>query len=134
MMDSIAFKTLQRPKSPNTYLVTPEGLCDEAQPDEILPEMPVAPVALFQGVLEMIDARDDWTLESSDEARGLIHFIATSRLMRFKDDISLLVLPAEGGARLAIYSRSRVGHSDLGANRKRVQSMLRELKNKQTGA
>ena len=54
--------------------------------------------------------------------------------MRYKDDISILVLPARGeesGSELAIYSRSRVGYSDMGANRKRVLGLLKRLKDRQ---
>lgn len=127
MMDSTAFKTLKRPRSPNTYLVAPEGLCEGASPDMIMQDRDVTPAALFAQIIDMIAERADWRLENSDEARGLVHFIAISPLMRFKDDIDVLVLPNDSGARMAIYSRSRVGHSDLGANRKRVQAMLKDL-------
>ena len=42
-----------------------------------------------------------------------------SRLFRFVDDVELLVDPE--AARIEIRSASRVGHSDLGVNRKRVE-------------
>jgi len=132
MMDTIAFKTLVRPKSPNTYLLAPEGLCEKDTPDQISNHMPVAPDVLFEQVLELIDDQERWAVEAKDEGRHLIHFIATSKLMRYKDDVDVLILPVEPGpseqargSRLAIYSRSRVGHSDLGANRKRVGSGLK---------
>jgi len=61
----------------------------------------------------------------------MIHFVTTSRLMRYKDDVDVLILSGDSGdpatgmaSRLAVYSRSRVGHSDLGANAKRVKYML----------
>ena len=78
-------------------------------------------------MLEIIEAQG-WAIQSRDAARGLIHAVATTKLMRYKDDIDILILPGDPEkareSRLAIYSRSRIGHSDLGANRKRVTFML----------
>lgn len=134
MMDSIAFKTLKRPNSPNTYLLAPENLCDQARPDKLSEVLHMSPAELYAALIGMIETHAGWSLESSDEGRGQIHFVSTSTLMKFKDDVDILVMPAEAGdpngargARLAIYSRSRVGHSDLGANRKRVNAMLARL-------
>ena len=131
MMDSIAFKTLERPRSPNTYLLAPEALCENAQPDQISDIMTLAPETLFQAVSDVIAGEKNWAIEESDPARGMIHFVTTSRLMRYKDDVDVLILPGDSGdptnglaSRLAIYSRSRVGHSDLGVNAKRVKYML----------
>ncbi|MEL7128066.1 MAG: DUF1499 domain-containing protein [Pseudomonadota bacterium] len=135
MMDSVDFRTLKRPRSPNTHLLAPEDLCEEAKPDRFSPILPVAPDKLFDLLLAVIDERTDWRIENVDRARGIIHFVSISRLMRYKDDIDILVLPAEAGdpagqhgSRLAIYSRSRIGHSDLGANAKRVSQLLESLK------
>jgi len=131
MMDSIAFKTLERPRSPNTYLLAPEGLCEKAQPDQISDLTKMEPDVLFQAVMDVIAGEKNWAVEESDAARGMIHFVTTSRLMRYKDDVDILILPGDSGdpdtgmaSRLAAYSRSRVGHSDLGANAKRIKYML----------
>lgn len=129
MMDSIAFKTLRRPKSPNTYLLAPEGLCDRAIPDQISQTLPMSASDLFQTVLDVIEREARWTVQDSHRENGLIHFISTSSLMRYKDDVDVMILPGDDtaigkGSRLAVYSRSRVGHSDLGANAKRVKYLL----------
>lgn len=129
-MDLVAFKTLARPKSPNTYLIAPKGLCEKAEPDQLTDPLPLKPEDLYAKMLEIIET-EGWAVQSSDAARGMVHAVATTRLMRYKDDIDILILPGEAGdpekvqeSRLAIYSRSRIGHSDLGANRKRVTFML----------
>ena len=134
MMDLVAFKTLIRPKSPNTYLLAPAGLCEASEPDKISQAYALSPTDLFATMREMIETQKGWVEQSSDPARGLIHAVATTKLMRYKDDIDILILPGEAGSpatiqqsRLAIYSRSRIGHSDLGANRKRVTFMLNYL-------
>ena len=134
MMDSLAFESLVRPSSPNTYLVAPEGVCASSVPDRITELMATEPAALFKLVQNIIAAEASWDISHSDAASGTIGFVATSKLMRYKDDIDILILPAEGtstDSRLAIYSRSRVGYSDMGANRKRVLGLLDSLKSMQ---
>ncbi|MEO0881479.1 MAG: DUF1499 domain-containing protein [Pseudomonadota bacterium] len=140
MMDFVDFKTLKRPRSPNTHLLAPRDLCEQTKPDRISETLPISPDQLFDGLLKLIDARADWHLEDQDKDRRLIRFVAVTRLMRYKDDVDILVMPAEAadpdarkGARLAIYSRSRVGHSDMGANKKRVSQLLERLKGVQVG-
>lgn len=133
MMDFVDFKTLKRPSSPNTYLVAPEGLCEASKPDQRSKSMPVAPDHLFKMVLALVEQRKDWNLEESDEEKRTIAFVAVSPIMRYKDDVDVLIMAdasAEGknSSKLAIYSRSRVGYSDMGANKKRVSQLLEGLK------
>lgn len=52
-----------------------------------------------------------------------IHAEFTTRIMRFVDDVELVLSPDEGV--FHVRSASRIGKSDLGANRKRVE-WLRE--------
>ena len=137
-MDSIAFKTLERPRSPNTYLLAPEGLCEKAEPDDISGVFHVSTDLMLQAVLGLVAQEASWDLKADNVAQGMLRFVSTSRLMRFKDDVNVLVLPADADGpslhhhcRLAIYSSSRVGHSDLGANRKRVKYLLDCLHKKQ---
>ena len=123
------FQTLQRPKSPNTYLVTPPGMQSAAEPDERSPVFAEAPQALYERLKAFIASQKQWTV--SEEAAGelQLELVVTTKLLKFKDDVSIRVcpVPAGSGSALAIYSRSRVGHHDLGANRKRVQSLIETL-------
>lgn len=133
-MDIAAFNSLSRPGSPNTCLVAPEGVCANAVPDKTSERYLDEPKALFALILDIVEAETRWTVTAQDADEGTISFIATSKLMRYKDDVSILVLPARGeesGSELAIYSRSRVGYSDMGANRKRVLGLLKRLKDRQ---
>ena len=67
------------------------------------------------------------TLQSMPGARvitaddGYLHAEFTSRLFRFVDDVECLVDPA--GQVIHVRSASRVGHSDFGVNRRRVEAL-----------
>lgn len=62
--------------------------------------------------------------ELISEVENYRHFTQTSKLMRFVDDIEFYNRPESG--QIAIRSASRVGYSDWGVNRKRVET-IREL-------
>ncbi|MEM6534131.1 MAG: DUF1499 domain-containing protein [Pseudomonadota bacterium] len=129
MTDFVDFATLERPPKPNTYLLAPKGLCQAAKPDANSPVFEEAPAELFSKVQTLVGDTPRWGKVRSDEAGLKLAFVASTALLRFKDDIDIQVLPGDdgSGARIAIYSRSRIGHSDLGANRKRVAKFIHEL-------
>lgn len=130
MTDFIDFQTFKRPAKPNNWLVAPDGFADSALPDESSPVFDRTPAALFEDIMQMVAARSDWKITASDPASGRISFIAVTRLLRFKDDIDILVLPVaehDHQSTLVVYSRSRVGYSDLGTNGKRVNALLSAL-------
>lgn len=57
------------------------------------------------------------------EADGYLHFVATTRILRFKDDVEF----EQDGDIVHVRSASRVGYSDLGANRSRVEEIRAAL-------
>ena len=63
------------------------------------------------------------TISADDSLR--LH--AVYRVLVFRDDVHLAVEPAEDASILHIRSASRVGQSDLGVNRGRVNDFYREL-------
>jgi uncharacterized protein (DUF1499 family) len=64
----------------------------------------------------------DWPrlriVAATDDA---IHAEVKSLVFRFEDDLELRLRAAEG--RIDVRSASRIGHSDLGANRRRVEKL-----------
>ena len=54
-----------------------------------------------------------------------LHVTFKSRLFRFVDDLELKLDPQSGA--IAIRSASRTGHFDLGVNRRRVESLRKQL-------
>lgn len=59
-----------------------------------------------------------------------LHASYTTRtpFLRFPDDLSLRVVPADGGSSIAVFSRARLAGYDWGVNRGRVEGLLRHLR------
>lgn len=55
-----------------------------------------------------------------------LHAEATSRLLRFVDDVEFHLRPER--SEIAVRSASRVGYSDLGVNRKRIEGLREKLR------
>jgi len=59
------------------------------------------------------------------DADGYLHAECRSALLGFVDDLELHLRPSEG--RIAVRSASRLGRSDLGVNRRRVETLRAAL-------
>jgi uncharacterized protein (DUF1499 family) len=60
------------------------------------------------------------------EGGDSLHAECRSALFRFVDDLELQLRPAEGV--IAVRSASRIGYSDLGVNRRRVEALRSALR------
>ena len=129
MSEFIDFSQLVRPNSPNTYLVAPPGLCLQCEADCDSPVFDLSPENLFGRLLSVIEANKSWRLAASHKGEGRACFVAVTPVLRFKDDVDVAVLPGPRAftSQIAIYSRSRVGYADLGANQRRVEALLEAL-------
>lgn len=81
------------------------------------------PAEAWPAIREIIEKLPRTRIISCDG--NYLHAEFRTRLLRFVDDLELL-LDAERG-RIAVRSASRVGHSDMGVNRKRVESLRQRL-------
>ena len=97
-----------------------------AYPD-IAPRIMVEPPArAFERALQA--AREmGWQIVASVAEEGRIEATATTRWLRFKDDVVVRVTRDGGGSRIDVRSKSRMGRSDLGANAKRIREYFRKL-------
>ena len=130
MSERVQFETLQRPASPNTYLIAPASLCQTAEPDAPSPLFDMPPADLSGRLKDIISKTEGWTLEHEDTRLPQYEVVARTKVFKFKDDVSLRILSepeAPGKSRLALYSRSRVGYYDFGANKKRAENLIEEL-------
>ncbi len=121
----VDFETLSRRSSPNDALACPEGVCPAGASDIVTPVYPVSAPVLRE-IVRAVAARQPRTvLVFAARREGEDRFIARSRLMRYPDTVNVRIYGAgEGRSTLALYSRSQIGHSDLGANRARIETWL----------
>ena len=68
-----------------------------------------------------------WEVVASDRSAGRIEAVDTTYWFGFKDDVVIRIAPAEGGTRVDVRSKSRVGRGDLGTNARRVRELLKRL-------
>lgn len=61
-----------------------------------------------------------WAIIASDPARGRIEATDTVPWWGFHDDVVVRLTPADGGTRIDVRSKSRVGKGDVGVNAKRI--------------
>ena len=111
-----------RPASPNTTLAAPAGF--QPTPDLVTPAYPVAPEQLFAAVTRMAAGQPLTFPAASYPDRLQAHFVARSALLNFPDLIAVQVRP---DSTVVLYSRSVYGYSDLGVNRRRLESWVTAL-------
>jgi len=85
------------------------------------------PTVVFAKALQA--AQDmGWHIAAAIANEGRIEATATTRWLRFKDDVIIRILARGTGSRLDIRSMSRIGRSDFGANAKRIRAFLSSIK------
>lgn len=77
--------------------------------------------AALQRVLAAYEGEKAEVVRAED---NYMHVTFTTPVMKYVDDLELLILPGE---KIHVRSASRVGRSDLGANRKRVEAIRAAL-------
>lgn len=75
-----------------------------------------------------------WDVVAAVPARGRIEATATTFWYGFKDDVVVRLSPVPGGTRVDLRSVSRVGRGDLGANARRIEAFLKQLRGRLAAA
>ena len=83
-------------------------------------------------IVEHVAKKRGWSTaqesQSSHTEKNTLHFIVTTALMRFKDDIAITVESIDTNrVTVHIRSESRVGKADFGANLSHVTKLISEL-------
>jgi len=89
------------------------------------------PEKVFSYLEQIFSERFQVVVASRQELR--IQVVATTTILRFKDDIAAELRPVGKKIEVHFRSRSRIGKSDLGTNAKRIRSVqaaVRELLNR----
>lgn len=102
----------------------------------------IGPLELREGVdlevfwaelVNVIESRDEWKILSIDNETKRIQLVATTPLLRFKDDLVIELRQEAQSQLLHLRSRSRLGQADFGANASRIDEILKELELKDLG-
>ena len=123
------FATLKRPLRPNNFLVCDDSHCPAARADMAPPVLPYPPETVAAAWQKVIAGQPRTRCTRSDAENHQYSYVQRSALMRFPDTITIRLVPEEGGSqtKILVWSRSKVGYSDLGVNRKRVLAWLHAL-------
>lgn len=114
-----------KPSTPNSYRVGPDGTTEA---DAVAPifSLSAADLAVKFDTIAS-DAGSEVVGGSASE--GHVTYVQTSSLFGFPDYVSVKFIEIDAAnSTLAIFSRSRLGQSDLGVNKKRVEAWLGQLK------
>ena len=120
---------LVRPASPNTALAAPAGFTPP--PDVLTPGYKVSADRLFALVQDVARGQPRTYQAALYPEQRQVHYVARTAVFNFPDLITVQVQPeSSDSSDLILYSRSVYGHSDLGVNRKRVETWLAALQTK----
>ena len=127
----VTFETLQRRTTPNDALACPVGMCP-AWSDVVPPVFALDVAGLRAALGKVIASEPGIERVASDDATSTDRYVQRTALLRFPDTIVVrtIALSAQDGAprsTLALYSRSQLGHSDLGVNKARIERWLAKL-------
>jgi uncharacterized protein (DUF1499 family) len=88
------------------------------------------PDILFQITLNAVQADKPKSI-TSDVDQLSINAVYRIPLFGFMDDVTIALKPlAPNKTALTVRSASRIGHSDLGVNRRRISRILRKIENR----
>ncbi len=91
------------------------------------------PAQVFTATLAV--AREmGWDVTETDSVRGEIHAVATTRVFKFKDDVTIWIAPDRRGTLVHVRSKSRVGLADYGTNARRIRKFQDLLSDKMAKA
>lgn len=81
---------------------------------------------VFAVALAVVQA-NGWDIRLTEPAEGVIEATATTRLFKFKDDVTITVTREGNGSVVNVRSKSRIGKGDLGTNARRIRALQAEL-------
>ena len=125
MTGLVDFRTLVPPNRPSRWLIAPPGVTAVA-PDAPAPSFAISADALADRLAMVLAALPRAALVARTGRR--MAFVQKSRVFQFVDDIAAEAIDlGDGMSAPTLYSVSRVGYSDFGVNRTRLESVLAAL-------
>lgn len=98
-----------------------------AYPDIKPVMLSVPPREAFERAVKAAESMG-WEVVGRDAAAGTLEAVDTTKWFGFRDDIAVRVSAADGGSRIDVRSKSRVGRSDIGTNARRIRAYTERLR------
>lgn len=103
----------------------------ETAPDHPFPELRTRAyrqehLPLFMAIHTALDALD-WEIRERDAEEGTVRAVVTTQWLRFRDDVTVRLVPDGDVIKVELRSASRIGRGDLGANTRHVLDFYEQL-------
>jgi uncharacterized protein (DUF1499 family) len=98
-------------------------------PDLQVKEYAAGEEAVARAAKAALEGLPRWTFVGAGQGPGgaEIQAVATTRVFRFKDDVTVRIRRQAGKTRVSVRSRSRLGKLDFGQNARNIRAFLAEL-------
>ncbi|HEX5269523.1 MAG TPA: DUF1499 domain-containing protein [Gemmataceae bacterium] len=91
-------------------------------------DLPLPPAEALARVEAAVNGLPRWRVEHVDAAAATLAATRRTRIFRFTDDVTVRLETIPTGTRLHVRSKSRVGKSDFGQNRRNVIELFTALR------
>jgi uncharacterized protein (DUF1499 family) len=95
-----------------------------AYPDVLPLELPMGADDAYRIALEAARSMPLWTIHDEDPGERRLYAVASTRRMKFVDDVEVWVEPLARSSRVHARSASRIGFTDFGTNARRLRAYL----------
>lgn len=124
-LGAVDFRVLQRSAWPNDALACPRDFCPKSASDIVPPVYAVTADELDTALHAAVTLEPLIDRVDTAPAKHASRYVQRSPLMRFPDTISVRTIDlGPRRSTLALYSRSKIGYSDLGANKARLERWI----------
>lgn len=133
-LGAVEFDDLKKRRTPNQALICPENMCRDEDRDLASPVYELTAEQLRERLLVSLqkEERLERVDDKSDPTR--LRFVQRTKLMKYPDTVNIKLIDfGEGRSTLALYSRSKLGSSDLGVNLQRAKRWLKRLSEFEAG-
>ena len=131
-LGQVNFAELERGANPNEALLCSAGFCPNYEKASPAPAYNSDADTLINKLNERLAKLESITRVDDGSDPRRLRYVAYSRLMRFPDTVNIQAFdlePVNGKPRsgIAIFGKAKLGQSDMGVNRERVNGWLEML-------
>lgn len=121
----ISFATLEPGLPTNCYLACTPSICEAAGNTGNALDFAYPATDVAAALIRLQPGAEQRELPNGDIQ---LRYVAITPIARFRDDVDVLIRPTgPDTSQVAVYSRSRIGLSDLGKNKSRVETLAKQL-------